>query len=452
MSKPEYSDHCAIVHYSVLHIDAGTVSVVQLPCPLLVSTMALEDDPRSMSLLGFLLLVMVVKTSSLSSSTNVDFGSSYYDCVPFNESLSLGPLDRVTIRIAKGGSFKDESTMEVPRSVPRLGYFATSQVCDLLQDRAMQDSRYYAWVRSEILIESTPRVIYVVVSSSDFQSCGARVQETLGGGGCSAVAKVTPMVILPFKTRSHHGAVEKVAWPAYLPRDVQRIITLDQDTEFASSSSLALAWQLAFKRFVADWTWMGAAVEPTSFACRFQDRSVQFGFNSGVVAWDLSVLRGQLGSRKQTPRRRLGSLRHSAMPREESPSRKQKEVRQKTLARQNRQPSVGKQPPPRRISKRGPIAGDGRESKDADPAHWWWKEVARGGIDLHSLGDQNVFNFFARLYPDRFAVLPCELNFGEMKLKFLEVNSETAATWEKTLSCTCTNNIDILLRTIFSLI
>ena len=415
---------------------------------------------------------------------------------PALNSTSLRPDDRVTLRIAVGVAPLGEA-VRLPLGAPRLGHMASGVLCDVLTERgegrSARDSRYGTWLSSSNALAGLgPHVVFLVVTASDYQRCAGLLAEVFAPQRpCFALAGVRHKVAIPFKSRSHAGALDKLAWPSYLPRTTGRVLTLDLDTEFAFKDGLRVAWDRAFERFVPGLTVMGAAAEPSSFGCRFGDRAVQFGFNSGVVAWDLDALRAAAPAttpattptavpatrhkRQRRRRRQLGAAlahvkvaggdsgsgaaasagrthrRPNRFPGEDLPvprlgssGEERTEAPQglarsatATVGRRHRRPAsissavaaVASAP---YSAGSGRVDGNGghvdqkhltlfgveeEDEEDDGGVSWWWREVAAGGVNVHSLGDQNVFNFFARLHPDRFAVLPCELNFGQVGRK-----------------------------------
>ena len=276
------------------------------------------------------------------------------------------PNARITLRVHFFGN--TSAGVREPRGYstdfPVLGYSATANMCDFMGFDPIHD-RHRVWLKPfKGAIDLGAHVAFVVFRQIDYAACAPLVWKALCSSEktCCDVVKVSPQTDIPFVTKTHGRALDKLAWPNYLPIGVGRILTLDCDTEFAFNSSLIRIWRQAFSRFEPGLTVLGAAVEPgVGVSCELKDLTVPFGFNSGVVAWDLNALRAS------------------------APLRGYRTSNTLTRVSEN----------------------------------WWWEEVSRKTLNVLRLGDQNVFSMFARLHPDRFAVLPCQLNFGMSKLHFL---------------------------------
>ena len=378
-------------------------------------------------------------------------------------SVSAGSDDRVTLRIARGGNWS-HSRMRVGLNAPQLGYLAVGGLCGMVSSAAEEggtNGKLRVWVATHQRRNLGERVIFVLTTAAEYRACGTDIWRELcdkgRSRGCCGVAMVRPRVPLPFHSRSHAFALDKISWPAYLPSEVTRVLTLDADTEFAFDESLARAWRGIFGRFVPGHSVMGAAVEPSLAACRFGSKTVRLGFNSGVVAWDLRVLRALAPPPPPAPPtasvpRRLGLARAPVAacgataatavaaavsgPREATQRPSLLLQRQRLPGSRKRRQSVTASPPPwertgisrafvegQRNGEAGSVerrAGSESAVGVDSAVDWWWRLVSRErGNDTHSLGDQNVFNFFAALRPDRFAVLPCEVNFGQAKWTYL---------------------------------
>ena len=277
----------------------------------------------------------------------------------------------VTLRAILDGTPVSGSASSVilSKEAPRIGFMAVSEshskdsICSILsrspESAGMHNSRYGSWISAQNRLNLGPRALYVVVSGNDYKQCAHRIWTMLQSvdNACWSVAGLNPKLMSQFRVSTHAFAMQKLHWPNYLRHapEVRRILTLDLDTAFAFNSSLAMMWHRVseifeeHKRYRGRTALMAASVEPALQTCQHGDKSVRFGFNSGVVAWDMVALAKEMAGKR-----------------------------------------------------------------------WYSPMVDRGFLNMGRLGDQNVFNYFARLFPDRFAVLDCNMNMAQDKLIGLE--------------------------------
>ena len=267
--------------------------------------------------------------------------------------------------------------MDFDLEVPRIAYLATGK--DAVCPNRGSDKRGYRHVPHGGL---GPHVMYMVVSLITLGKCGSSLWHEICDPAhtCCSLANLSPSndqrngfsrtfadadatnirnaifrPPMPFSASKHglsgENILGKLSWPALLPGDVSRVLTLDTDAFFVHRSSLAAIWT-QFREF-ENTTFLSASVEPGNGWCtNMKEKGAQksvrllFGINSGVLLWDLDVMRAS------DPRGKMNPL-------------------------------------------------------------WWWEPVATVATYFPSLADQHAFDILFHLYPQNVRILPCEYNMGQ---------------------------------------